>query len=185
MIKVNDVISDSMKSFNIKVLGCNTATGTYTEVKHATNSNIIIVPGRSVKNYMKVALVDVAKSKVIKNITLYAKYTEAVNDSDVLATRALDTGNLVTKIYDIGSEENVVLKNVTYNSNRDNNIIFYYRGCRENKREFVFTDWYIFNKEKPEYNHVLKNYRYIQFKIYINNPDAIVSVENFIMEVKE
>ena len=97
----------------------------------------------------------------------------------------MDTGNLVTKIYDIGSEENVMLKNVTYNSNRDNNIIFYYRGCRENKREFVFTDWYMFNKEKPEYNHVLKNYRYIQFKIYINNPDAIVSVENFTMEVKE
>lgn len=185
VIKVNDVISDSMKSFNIRVLGCNTATGTYTEVKHTTNSNIIIVPGRSVKNYMKVALVDIAKSKVIKNITLYAKYTEAVNDSDVLATRALDTGNLVTKIYDIGSEENVMLKNVTYNSNRDNNIIFYYRGCRENKREFVFTDWYMFNKEKPEYNHVLENYRYIQFKIYINNPDAIVSVENFTMEVKE
>ncbi len=74
------MISNSMKSFNIKVLGCNTATGTYTEVKHTTNSNIIIVPGRSVKNYMKVALVDIAKSKVIKNITLYAKYTEAVND---------------------------------------------------------------------------------------------------------
>ena len=73
---------------------------------------------------------------------------------------------------------------IEYESNKSNNIFFYYRGCRENKREFVFTDWYMFNKEKPEYNHVLSNYRYIQFKIYINNPDATVSVKKFTMEVK-
>ena len=184
VIKINDIITDSMKSFNIKVLGCNTATGIYTEVKHVQNNNIITVPKRSIKNYMKVALTDIAKSKVINSITLYAQYTESNDDTNTLATRAFDTGNLITKIYDIGSEEDILLKNIEYESNKSNNILFYYRGCRENKREFVFTDWYMFNKEKPEYNHVLSNYRYIQFKIYINNPDATVSVKKFTMEVK-
>ena len=184
VIKINDIITDSMKSFNIKVLGCNTATGIYTEVKHVQNNNIITIPKRSIKNYMKVALTDIAKSKVINSITLYAQYTESNDDTNTLATRAFDTGNLITKIYDIGSEEDILLKNIEYESNKSNNILFYYRGCRENKREFVFTDWYMFNKEKPEYNHVLSNYRYIQFKIYINNPDATVSVKKFTMEVK-
>lgn len=183
VIKINDVITDSMKSFNIKVLGCNTATGIYTEVRHVKNNNIIIVPKESIKNYMRVTLTDITKSKIINSITLYAQYTESDN-ADTLATRAFDTGNLITKIYDIGSEEDILLKNIEYESNKSNNIFFYYRGCRENKREFVFTDWYMFNKEKPDYNHVLSNYRYVQFKIYINNPDATVSVKKFTMEVK-
>ena len=71
-----------------------------------------------------------------------------------------------------------------YTINNSGIVEFYYRGARENKNTVVFTDWYIMNNKKNEsYNHVLNNYRFVQFKVKIKSSSTEVSIKDFIIKI--
>ena len=73
----------------------------------------------------------------------------------------------------------------TFDTINNSGIVeFYYRGARENKNTVVFTDWYIMNNKKNEsYNHVLNNYRFVQFKVKIKSSSTEVSIKDFIIKI--
>lgn len=183
IIKVNDIMLDNMCLFDIDVYGSSTKNGTYRRIKKEKSTNIAIVENINVKSYIKVIVNSKEKNKIINNISIYAEYVETTNGVELLSTPNI-SGTFTSMIYDIGASTNIMPVLPDYTINNSGIVEFYYRGARENKNTVVFTDWYIMNNKKNEsYNHVLNNYRFIQFKAKIKSSSTEVSIKDFIIKI--
>lgn len=183
LIKVNDVMLDNMSLFNIEVYGCSSKDGTYKKIKSEKNTNVLTISARQTKSYIKVVITDISKNKLINSISVYAKYAET-NDGAELTSTPNQHGTLTSMIYDIGSNAKFMPITPDYSINERGKAEFYYRGARENKNTVVFTDWYKINTGDDEkYNHVLDNYRLIQFKVNINSQDTEIAIKNFAIKI--
>lgn len=185
VVKINDVAVDSMKGFNIEILASATKNGTYKTIKSVKSTNSIQIPKGSIKNYVKVKLTSGPKGQVVSNISVYAEYAEISSGTELIST-ANQKGTFTSKVYDLGSNNKFMALWPDCKINTEATVAFYYRGARENKNTTVFTDWYRMNsKDNENYNHVLEDYRFVQFKAEINSPEAEIAMSNFLIKVVE
>lgn len=183
IVKINDVALGEMKDFNIEILGSSTKDGSYKSIKTVKSTNLVQVPKGSLKNYIKVRLFGIEKNKVVSNISVYAEYAE-ISTSTELTSTAYTNGTFTSKVYDLGANNSFMALWPDCEINTEAAVSFYYRGARENKNTTVFTDWYKMNsKDNESYNHVLNDYRFIQFKAELNSPDVEVKLSNFLIKV--
>lgn len=183
-IKINNVMIDNMYSFNIDVYGCSSKDGEYKKIKTVKSANIVIITGRNIKSYIKVVITGIDKNKIINSISVYAEYAET--DSIELLSTPERSGTFTSMIYDIGADINFMPISPDYEINKKGKVDFYYRGARENKNTIVFTDWYKINiGDNEKYNHILNNYRFVQFRTNIKSQDTEVSIKDFVIRIIE
>lgn len=181
LIKVNDYFIGAMKGFQIDVFTCAQIDGDYIKVASKSNANLIEVPRSQTNNYVKVEI-SMKKSQVINSIEIYAKYIERADK--VLSVSQKDTGELLSRIYDMGATVNSKLSNIIFSSNLPENVEFYIRGCREDKENYVFTKWYKYNSAKKEIAPIIFNeYRLLQFMAKIKDKNTVLTIKQFEMTV--
>ena len=175
---------DNMCSFNIDVYGCSSKDGEYKKIKTEKSANIAVIPGRSIKSYIKIVITGMKKNKIINSISVYAEYAET--DNIELLSTPERSGTFTSMIYDIGANINFMPITPDYEINERGKVDFYYRGARENKNTIVFTDWYKINSgDNEKYNHILNNYRFVQFRTNIKSQDTEVSIKDFVIKIIE
>lgn len=182
-IKVNDVFSKQLKGFTIKAYGCSFRNGKYTKFFEAQDTNIAEISGDNIPNFIKVEIC-MTKGQVVNSVDVYAKYVERDNVTNV-ASMPKNGGEILSKIYDLGDVYKFKISGVNFESNQAQNIKIYVRGFRENKYDFVATDWieYINGSESGIAPVSFDDYRLLQFKIIVTGQDTQITIKDFDVEV--
>ena len=183
-VKVNDIDLDQYKDFNITVYGSSTKSGNYIKLKSEKNVNIIAIPNDTVKSYMYVEISG-KKNKEIRSIEVYARYAQ--KGENALIPIKKETGSYISKIYDLGISANYKFCAPDfYTNDLDNTVLFYVRGCRENNKTYVFTNWRVYDPEAIDLQEIIFNdYKLFQFKAEILDKNTIVKINSWNLEVTE
>lgn len=182
-VKINDVPEDKLKNFNIKLMTAANKTNKMKTVTTKKKTNILEVSGKSLESCLQFA-VDMEPGKVINSIELYVKYAEV--DGEILYAAPQENGTLITKIYDTGSMGNWRPMSLDAEAVKPENIRIQARGCRIGKTGAVWTEWYnLVLNENMEIvkSHTFSDYRFFQFKIFIDNADANIKINSLNLEV--
>lgn len=181
-VKVNSVLKGKFKNFQITLRGSDTGSSGWIDIKTLKKGNLLEIPGDSLKSYLQV-VVDMDSRKVITNIELYLKYAE-FPDHD-LRIVPNEEGTMTTKIYNIGTSGNWRFCGIDGESSNIDKISFEIRGCRTDKNNAVWTQWYpcnISGSTDTQNNHIFYDYNLFQFRINMSSPDAKLKINNFMME---
>lgn len=183
-IRINNVLLEQLKGFDMTVLTGRTEDGEFSVVETIKNSNSVTINGARLSDYIKL-VITMPKEKIIEDIEVYAEYAEGQG----LSVRHYSRGYLETKIYDIGSPGNYFLSAI----NLQNQELFgrsevLVRALRQNETDIVYTDWQ--KVELDATGHVtnrvqFENYEYFQFRIEMNREADRVQIESFELGVTE
>ena len=184
-VKVNNLISDRMKNFNVK---CRTAVdeeGTrLLELDYVQKTNLVHFVGSQLSSYLQVEI-EMDSNKVIDSVEVFIRYGE--KDIAPLVIQNAQSGSLVTKVYDTVIEGSYRLKKIIGTFEDKEHIRVYMRGCKQDKLYMVWTDWYEMffdhNLETVFEPHIFDNYRLFQFKIEFTNSTATAIIQHFVLEV--
>lgn len=180
-IKINNVLIDPMRFFNVKIFTADDASGSNTREVFYTKKTNLAAAKVSLGSYVQI-VVEMPASRVIESLEMYARYVEG---SHVLHITPASKGTLTTKLYNAVSAGNFKLASISGLASRPDSIRIYIRGCRQDTDYMVFTKWYQqdLNKDLNVTNgHVFENYQYFQFKIELLDADASIRIDNFTME---
>jgi len=183
-IKINDVLVDGFRFFNIHVQTSPTQNGdNLREVLLDKKTNMVSVVGSELDSFVRI-VVEIPANRVIENIEIYARYAEnAKHDLHVLPRV---NGSVITKVYDLVTSANYRLRRIEGSATNLKNIEISVRGCREDDNSIVWTDWYsakLNNRLGFSDSHVFYDYRYFQLKIEINDTSASIKIDNIVFEV--
>lgn len=179
-VKINSVLKGSFKNFKITLRGSDTGNSGWADIRMIQKGNLLEIPGESLKSYLQV-VVDMDSQKVITNIELYLKYAEIEGIN--LKIIPDESGTMTTKVYDVGTTGNWRLHGIEGESSGLNSISIEMRGCRTDKTNTVWTQWYPCSiSDDTQNNHIFNNYRLFQFRVSINAPESKLKINTFIME---
>lgn len=184
-VKINSLISDRMKNFNVR---CRTATdeeGTgLLELDYVQKTNLVHFVGSQLASYLQIE-VEMDSNKVIDSVEVFIRYGET--DFAPLIVQNAQSGSLTTKVYDTVTVGSYKLKKITGIFEDKEHIRIYMRGCRQNKLYMVWTDWYEMfldqNLETIFEPHIFDDYKLFQFRIDFTNDTATAVIQNFVLEV--
>lgn len=183
-IKVNDIAAGKYRDFDIKVYGSPSENGAYILLGEAKKSNTITIPIENIKSYIYIEVTG-KKNNVIYSIETYARYAEREGAAKLVPIPK-DSGELVTKIYDLGTSANYRFDGVDADivEGTAEDVQYYVRGARENDATLVFTDWKKYNLDANDINQiVLQDYHIFQFKAVLSSADVTVRIHNFKLTV--
>lgn len=183
-IKLNDVLVDGFRFFNIHVQTASTQNGdNMREVLLDKKINMVSIGSADLDSFVRI-VVEIPAARVIENIEIYARYAEnAKHDLHVLPRQE---GSIITKVYDLVTSANYRLRRIEGSATNLKNIEISVRGCREDDNSIVWTDWYpakLNNRLGFSDSHVFQDYRYFQLKIEINDTSASIKIDNIVFEV--
>jgi hypothetical protein len=184
-LKINDVLLEELQYFNVRVLTANNQYGKNAkEILSVNKSNLVEIAAALLDSYIQF-IIEMPPRKVINNLEVYVRYVEKENH--LLHVSEVPRGEMITKVYDMVTVSNYVLKYIRASSATNlEDIKVYVRGIREDEFHAVATDWYPCELDEnltDENPHVFYNYRFFQFKIEILNMDASIKIDDFVFEV--
>lgn len=174
-IKVNNYPIQNLRGFRISVLASDSTGSEFMSIETASDTNLLAVSGSRLKQFIKVRI-EAEEGKEIESIEVFAAYKEGQMAGPKVFT--LESGNAVTKIYDVGAEGNFILKRIIYSSDKDSSRArFFIRGIRYDSFDHVYTRWFEQNE-----NHIFNDYRYFQFRIDLDEKSESIRIKSFEME---
>ena len=184
-VKINNLISDRMKNFNVKYRTAVDEEGNgLIELGYVQKTNLVHFTSTQLSSYLQIE-VEMDSNKIVDSVEVFIRYGE--NELVPLIIQNAPGGSLVTKVYDTVVEGSYRLKGVTGTFKNKENIRLYMRGCRQDKLYMVWTDWYEMflnqNLETVFEPHIFDNYRLFQFKMEFTSDTATAAVQNFVLEV--
>ena len=184
-VKVNDVLIDSLKDFDIRVFTAGDMYGHGAkEIAFKRKANLIAVPAAAFSSYVQI-VVEMPPMRVINSIEIYARYVE--KSEHALHVSESLRGTMVSKVYDLVTASDYRLDRIVTDSvTHPENIHVMIRGLRQDDSHAVWTDWYpceLDNSLRCLSSHDFYDYRFFQFKIEISDMDANIKINDFVFEV--
>lgn len=184
-VKVNNLISGTMKNFNVKLRTATDEAGSHVkDLGYVHKTNLAHFDGANVNSYVQV-IVDMDPVKVIDTMEIFARYGEI--DSIPLIIQNNTEGSVITKVYDTVNVGSYRLKKIEGIFHDKAHITVSMRGCRQDNLYMVWTDWYVItlntDLEAIFTPHIFSDYRLFQFKIDFANSNATAVIDNFVLEV--
>lgn len=183
-VKVNNLLTDNMKYFNITGYVASTADDLPSETGTRKKTNLAHFTGSQIAPYLQFT-VTAEPNRVIDSIEVYARYAEI--GPRPLRIENYREGSIITKIYDLGAVNNYRLKRIVGKITQQRYCKLYMRGCKRNSNSTVWTNWYEVelngDLEVLGYAHVFNNYKLLQFKFEFNSPRVTADIKEFIVEV--
>lgn len=184
-IKVNSLISDKTKNFNVKLRTSTDENGIITkELGYSQKTNLAHFVGSQIQPYIQVEI-ELDNNKVIDTVEIFVRYGETINVPLIVQNNL--TGSVTTKVYDTVTEGNYRLSKVIGNFNDKEHIKLFMRGCKQDAYYMVWTDWYeitldddLVTQNKP---HIFNDYKLFQFKLDFLSDTATALIEHFVLEV--
>ena len=175
-LKVNRLIDDIWKNVSIYVYSCGTENGTYQELIHVTQKNVVEFNIKEKDRFLKFVIV-AREYAMIDDIELFAIYRESGQES--LGIFYQTEGSAVTKVFNIGAAANYRLSSVICTEGYDRYDSIFIRGARQTDTgELVWTEWKD-TADHPEFY----DYELFQFKITMIGQDARLQIQAFEFEV--
>lgn len=176
-IKINDVLVDTLKNFDITLVTADDATTKMVSTLATQNKTNLLEYSGTVSEYIQFT-VDMDTDKVINNIEVYVQYSE--KSRYPLSIKNYKNGYMTSKLYDTTQIGTYTISNIdsTLNSDYTN---YYVRGYRQDETNGVFTQWYPINLHGD--NHIFEGYQYFQFRIEITNDTVEGEVNSIELEV--
>lgn len=183
-VKINDVAIKGLNNFDVRISTGEHANYDYKEVRFLRKTNLASAYSVILGHYLQIEIKVPAKS-VITNVEIYVRYAET---GPALPVAVNTHGRLLTKIYDTLFSGNYKPARIEGTAESPENISFYIRGCRINKKgEAVWTNWYRYELDKHLMvtgdPHVFDGYRLFQFLFDFTSADVRLNIKNFIFEV--
>lgn len=184
-VKVNNLIIDATKNFNVKLNTAASDTGfNARSLGYVQKTNLAHFSGSQVGSYLQ-AEVEMSNNKIVDSIEILVRYGE--RDIAPLIIQNNFDGSVITKVYDTVTVGSYRLKKIIGTFENKSDITLYMRGCKQDNMYMVWTDWYTIslnaNLEAVFTPHVFDNYRLFQFKLDFSSGDASAIIEHFILEV--
>lgn len=181
--KVNNINFSNMKDINVSMTSSNSANGPFAPVVNI-NENNGFVYGDYLSKYIKLK-VDIPKNKYIDNISIYAEYKSNKEHAPKAITP--NTGSLISKVYDIQDNLDIIIKSIKLDDvSNINDIEVSIRAAKDDYSADVWMPWI---KLELDENMKLKTYekieasRFIQVQILLKHKDAYVKFNNIDIEI--
>lgn len=172
-------LTDRIKNYSVSAYTCKTANGTYKPISSTLNDGVVEINGKYVQGYVKLSIYTKNKCAIDK-IDVYAQYVES---NEQLGSHKKSSGELLTKVYDIGEPTKFRVSNIDIESTSEDDYSIQVRCVRQDYEDEVYTDWYDYSESKE--NHVFDGYEFIQFRISFYSALTRIGVHNFTIEVME
>ena len=183
-VKINDMMIDSFKHFDIHLYTAEDSTGyNMREIYFERKKNLVELQPTYLLRYIRV-VIELPAKRVINSIEVYARYSEKENGQK-LSIPPETNGTLVTKLYNTVATGNYRLEYLDGEVTHPEDIRIWMRGYRQDIEHDAWTKWYEckFNKDLIfSKAHIFENYQYFQFKIMLLSPDADIKINNFVLK---
>ena len=183
-VKINSLISGSLKNFDVKLNTADDETGTnMINTGHIQKTNLAYFEGVIVKDYVNVE-VRLDPNKIVDTVEMFVRYGE--RGIVPLSVWNNTEGYLTTKVYDVVNTASYRVVQLTGSCSDIAKVKISVRGCRKDNLYLVWTQWYelTLNNDLVVANpHIFNDYRLFQFKIELLSEDATVNIKNFVLEV--
>lgn len=182
-VKVNEMCFDEMKDFTITVLTSNSQNDGYHTIGTVREDNVIQIDGPKVKRFVKM-VIEIPKEKVIEDISLFGEYSEGLSN---LRVRTYMYGDMISKVYDIGTSSNIQFKKVLV-EDKVEDVSVYVRGIKQNNIDSAATDWKIMRLDQDgnvTNRVVFEDYELFQFKVALEKETSAVKINGYELEVIE
>lgn len=184
IVKVNDIMIDDFTDFKITILTSNSPTGTFYAANTMEETNTLQAFRNKLSLFVKV-MVEMPEGRVINNLEVFAEYAETEMPLHIKTNRS---GNMTTKVFDTGYAATFKVKGLDAKElNLPGKIRVQARACREDAEHAVWTGWKDVKLDSSLQATgnatIFENYRLFQFKIYLDDEFAKVTIDNFKLEV--
>lgn len=184
-VKVNNLVYDAMKNFNVILKTADDELGTSEKtLGYIQKTNAACFSGKDISSYISVEI-EMDPEKRIDTVEILVRYGEL--GKQPLAIHNLHQGTFVSKVYDMLSVNSYQFKKIDGNCSDADKVKLFIRGCRKQNLYLVWTDWYeavlSTTLEASGDFHIFDNYKMLQFKIEVTGEDTTLDINNFIVEV--
>ena len=185
IIKINDIDITEMIGFSTTVMCCDTPEGIYRICCPLQTKNRFNITKEFLDNYIKLKI-DIPAYKYINNITIFVDYFST--DDNPLKILTKQSGNIVSKIYDLQDNVNCRVKSIDIEDiSNINDIDIYVRASRDDEFLDIWTDWnkIIINDDFKIINRVeFNNTRFLQYKIVVKTRKSFIKFKGINIEIK-
>ena len=183
IVKINDIDFPNMQGFTCEILSANEPDGQFVS-KQMLYSNIGSISGDNLFKYVKLRI-NMPANKIINSIALFAEYRSTTENP--LPVGFNQSGSIESKIYDLQQVIDSKIKNIKIEEiSKVDDIFIYIRASQDTDRIDIWTDWkqVVFDDKGMILNNiVLKNSRFVQYKIVLKTRDAYIKFKNIELEV--
>ena len=183
-VKVNNLLVSNMKNFAVTAYVADEEDGILRSLGKTRKTNLATFVGSQLSSYLQLEI-ELEKNKIIDSIEVYARYAE--NEQSALRIQNHKEGSIVTKVYDVGSENSYKLVGVLGEVEQKKYFKLYMRGCKQDATNIVWTDWYEIhldsNLNTTGYPHIFENYRFFQFRMDFDSSHVTAKISDFVLEV--
>ena len=184
-VKLNRMLVDPMRNFNIRLLTAADQNGTNAkEINVSKKTNLLEFGATFLHPFVQI-VVEMPPERVIENIEIYTRYVE--EQAAALHVAQNYFGSMTTKIYNTAVAANYRPKYMRGSVTRPDDITIYVRGYRQDEDHGTWTKWYPCNFDKhmifSDQTHTFEGYQYFQFKINITDMNASIKIDEIILEV--
>ena len=184
-VKVNDVIIDPFRDFNIHILTASSENEMFREVAADEQVNLASVSASRLSSYVKAAIT-MPKGRVINNIEIYVRYAETENGTLHIVRNTY--GTLLSKVYDATYAANLQPVRIDGDINDPGSIRLFVRALKEEDEQGQWTIWYecdIDSDLSIKDGHVFNGYRHYQFELAMYGEDTTAKIRDIVCKVVE
>ena len=183
IVKINDIEFANMQGFICDILTANNQNGPFDNAQ-IIYSNTGHVIGDNLSRYVKLKIT-VPANKIINNVAVFAEYRST--DTNLLPIKTSQSGYIESKIYDLQDIVDAKVKKLDIEDiDSIDNVMLYIRSSRDINRVDVWSDWKLiqFNNDfNITSNVLLKNSRFVQYKIVLKSRKSFIKFNNIELEV--
>lgn len=183
IVKINDIEFSNMQGFICDILTSNNQNGPF-ENKQVIYSNTGHIEGDLLKRYVKLKI-NLPANKIINNVSVFAEYRST--EENLLPIKTAQSGYIESKIYDLQEIVDVKVRKLNIEDVEDiDNVMIYIRSSRDVDRVDVWSEWKLIpynERYETTSNVILKNARFVQYKVILKTRKAHIKFNNIELEV--